>query len=160
YPTQKKWLNTTNSDYWMLEGFTTTGGVYQAIWIKIGGGVSIQTVTVDASTPPGTNPVLPIAGNIKVTGGQVAAGTTANVIQTDSLAANTYTVQVQRSQAVASSTIGDNGVSHFNSAEFTVDANGFVQLVGGGAAIEEFTTNISGPVVPSAGNILVNASTS
>ena len=33
-----------------------------------------------------------------------------------------------RSQAVASTTIGDNGVSHFNSADFTVDANGFVAL--------------------------------
>lgn len=92
-----------------------------------GGAVAIEKVNVDASTPPGTNPVVPTAGAITVTGGQVAAGTTANVIQTNSLAASTYTVQIQRSQAVASSTIGDNGVSHFSNADFKVDANGFVQ---------------------------------
>lgn len=101
-----------------------------------GGSEAIDSVGVDASTPPGTNPVLPnVSGEIFVTGGQVAAGTTANVIQTNSLAVNTYTVQVQRSQAVASSTVGDNGVSHFNSSQFTVDSNGFVQLVGGGPYI-------------------------
>ena len=90
----------------------------------------IGSVAVDANTAPGTNPVLPTAGGqITVTGGQVAAGTTTNVIRTDSLAANTYTVQIQRSQAVASSTVGDNGVSHFNSANFSVDSNGFVSAL-------------------------------
>lgn len=94
-----------------------------------GSGPAIESVGVDANTAPGTNPVLPnVSGEIFVTGGQVAAGTTTNVIRTDSLAINTYTVQIQRSQAVASSTIGDNGVSHFNSAQFTVDANGFVSI--------------------------------
>ena len=98
-----------------------------------GGSQAIDSVQVDAATAPGTNPVLPTAaGLIIVTGGQVAAGTTTNVIRTDSLAANTYTVEVQRSQAVAATTIGDNGVSHFNSAHFTVDANGFVSSLGNG----------------------------
>jgi hypothetical protein len=93
-----------------------------------GGGTDITEIGVDASTPPGTNPVVPNGGGeIFVTGGQVAAGTTTHVIRTDSLAANTFTVEIQRSQAVASSTIGDNGVCHFSSADFTVDANGFVQ---------------------------------
>jgi hypothetical protein len=96
-----------------------------------GSGPSIESVVVDAFTGPGTNPVLPNgSGEIIVTGGQVAAGTTANVIRTDSLAANTYTIQVQRSQAVASSTVGDNGVAHFNSAQFSVDSNGFVSALG------------------------------
>lgn len=94
-----------------------------------GGGTNIQKVGVDTSTPPGTNPVLANASNeIFVTGGQVAAGTTANVIQTNSLAANTFTIQVQRSNVAAVSTIGLNGVSHFNSADFTIDANGFVSI--------------------------------
>lgn len=96
-----------------------------------GGLTNIQKVGVDASTPPGTNPVVANANNeIFVTGGQVAAGTTTNVIRTDSLAANTFTIEIQRSQAVAVSTIGDNGVCHFNSAQFTVDANGFVSSLG------------------------------
>ena len=97
-----------------------------------GGGASLA-FQVDAFTGPGTNPVVATgAGLITVTGGQVAAGTTTNVIRTDSLAANTYTIQVQRSQAVGSSTVGDNGVCHFNSSQFTVDSNGYVSLSGGG----------------------------
>jgi len=92
-------------------------------------GVATTGFTVDAHTAPGTNPVVPTSsGIVTVTGGQVAAGTTANVIETNSLAANTYTIDIQRSQAVASSTVGDNGVSHYNSADFSVDANGFVSL--------------------------------
>jgi len=119
-----------------------------------GGGAAIEKVEVDAFTGPGTNPVLPDGtGTITVTGGQVAAGTTANVIRTDSLAANTYTVEIQRSQAVASSTIGDNGVSHFNSTEFTVDSNGFVSIIGGlgfsSVNIQKFST--SGTYTPTSG---------
>lgn len=97
---------------------------------------SSTDVQVDAFTAPGTNPVIPNgSGIIRVTGGQVASGTTANVIQTNSLAVNEYTIQIQRSQAVASSTIGDNGVSHFDSAYFSVDANGFVTLSNSGAIV-------------------------
>jgi len=101
-------------------------------------------VIPDAHTIPGTTPVVPnSSGNITVTGGQVAAGTITNVIRTDSLAANTYTIEIQRSQAVASTTIGDNGVSHYSSAQFTVDANGFVQLFGGtGPAIQQINNQV------------------
>lgn len=102
-------------------------------FVSLLGTAAVEGVTPDAHTAPGTSPVLPNgSGNITVTGGQVAAGTTTNVIRTDSLAANTYTIEIQRSQAVGSSTIGDNGVSHFNSGQFTVDANGFVGLKGSG----------------------------
>ena len=107
---------------------------------------------VDAFTAPGTNPVTPNgSGVITVTGGQVAAGTTANVIQTNSLAANTYTIQIQRSSAQASSTVGANGVSHFNSAFFTVDSNGFVSI-NGSAIGETITGNTGGALSPTAGN--------
>lgn len=107
---------------------------------------------VDAFTAPGTNPVTPNGmGIITVTGGQVAAGTTANVIQTNSLAANTYTIEIQRSSAQAVSTIGSNGVSHFNSAFFTVDANGFVSVSGTGLA-QTITGQSGGPLSPTAGN--------
>jgi len=83
----------------------------------------------DAHTAPGTSPVVPNgSGNIIATGNQVAAGTTSNVIRTDSLAANTITVEIQRSQAVASSTVGDNGVCHFNSNQFVLDSNAFVSF--------------------------------
>ena len=116
---------------------------------------------VDTFTFPGTDPVLPTgAGLITVTGAQVAAGVVgANVIRTDSLAANSYTIEIQRSAAVAVTNSTNNGVSHFDSSMFTVDANGFVQLAGGGLAIDQIAvqaTTAPGvtPVVPTAGGLV------
>jgi hypothetical protein len=121
-------------------------------FVSLSGSGAAEAFQVDASTPPGTNPVTPNgSGIVTITGGQVAAGTTTNVIRTDSLAASTYTIQIQRSQAVAASTIGDNGVSHFNSTYFTVDANGFVSLNGSGVG-ETITGNTGGALSPTAGN--------
>lgn len=101
----------------------------------VGGGNAIETIAVDANTAPGTNPVVPVAGQITITGAQVASGVIgANVIRTNSLAANTFTIQIQRSTAVAAADLTKNGVSHFNSAsgQFVVDANGFVSVNGSG----------------------------
>jgi hypothetical protein len=118
-------------------------------------GSSTTELAVDASTPPGTDPVIPLAGVITITGGQVAAGTTANVIQTDSLAANTLTIEIQRSSAQAATTIGANGVAHFDSAMFSVDGNGFVSLAGGGQAIDSIGVQTgTNPIVPTAGGLV------
>lgn len=133
----------------------------------LGGGTATTNIDVDASTPPGTDPVVPNGlGNIVITGGQVAAGTVgANVIRTNSIAANTLTIEIQRSTAVAASASVNNGVSHYNSAQFTVDANGFVSLIGGGEALDSIgvdTTSGTGtnPVLPTlAGLITVNGAT-
>ena len=112
-------------------------------------------IQVDTFTAPGTNPVVPLASVITVTGGQVAAGTTANVIRTASLAANTFTIQVQRSSAQAMSTVGSNGVSHFDSSMFSVDANGFVTLAGGGQAVDSIAVQTgTSPVVPTSGGLV------
>jgi len=95
-----------------------------------GGGIAIDQIFVDFSSGTGTNPVVPNAGGqISVTGAQVATGTVGtNVIRAASLVANSYTMQIQRSTAVAATDVTKNGVSHFNSTEFTVDGNGFVSL--------------------------------
>jgi len=132
-------------------GGITTSGSGNTVTIDGSGVGGTEEFIVDAHTAPGTNPVVPNgAKQITVTGGQVAAGTTTNVIRTDSLAANTYTIEVQRSQAVLASTIGDNGVSHFNSNHFTVDPNAFVSL--SGAVGLTITGDTGGPLPPSAGN--------
>lgn len=119
----------------------------------IGGGGAATSINVDAATAPGTDPVLPNGSNIiTMTGGQVAAGTTANVIQTNSLAANTLTIQIQRSSAQNVTTIGANGVCHFNDDDFVVDANGFVSLVGGVVGTTSFAVQTgTSPVVPTGG---------
>ena len=126
-----------------------------------GGSEAIDSIGVDASTPPGTNPVVPsVAGLVTITGAQVAAGTVgANVIRTDSLAANTLTVEIQRSTTNATTDSTKNGVSHFDSAAFDVDANGFVQLNGGGIAATSFdvqanTAPGTDPVVPTAAGVV------
>lgn len=128
-------------------------------YVTFNGAAGTESFTVDTFTAPGTNPVLPNgSGNVTVTGGQVAAGTTTNVIRTDSLAANTYTIQVQRSSAQAASTVGANGVSHFSSGMFSVDSNGFVTLAGGGQAIDSIAVQTgTSPIAPtSAGLITIN----
>jgi len=125
---------------------------------------SSGNVNVDGFAGPGTDPVVPDGtGQITVTGGQVAAGTVgANVIRTFSAAANTYTVQIQRSAAVAGSASANNGVCHFDSAAFAVDANGFVTLAGGGLAIDQVAVQAAtgpgtNPVLPTgAGQITIN----
>lgn len=96
----------------------------------VAGGSTVTSLGVDTSTPPGTDPVTPSAGVIDVTGGQIASGTTANVIRTNSTVANQLKIEIQRSNASVGSSAAVNGVSHFNSAQFTVDANGFVGLKG------------------------------
>lgn len=121
-----------------------------------GGGGAATNIDVDAHTAPGTDPVVPNAGNIIMTGAQVASGVVGtNVIRTDSLAANTVTIEIQRSTAVAATDITKNGVSHFNSNAFSVDANGFVSLAGGGQAIDSIGTQTgTNPIVPTAAGLV------
>lgn len=96
----------------------------------IGGIPALQRILVD-STTGGTNPVSPLFGIISITGGQVATGTIGNnVIRTNTAADNNFTIEIQRSTTAAASDVTLNGVSHFDSAQFTVDADGFVSLTG------------------------------
>ena len=158
YPIGQTWVDTATDSYYVLVDNPTDTTGY---WIRLSsGGQTVEEFAVDASTPPGTDPVVPDGDSIvTVTGGQVAAETTASVIQTNSLAPNTYTIQVQRSTAKASPTVGSNGVCHFDSDHFTVDSDGYVQLLGGGAAIDEVNVDAStppgtDPVLPTAGGAI------
>lgn len=107
-----------------------------------------QKFTVDTSSPPGTNPVVPTAsGVVIITGNQIPAASTPNAIRTDSIAANQITVEVQRSAAVAISDVTKNGICHFNSAQFTVDSNGYVSssVTGAGGRVVSTTFTATGP---------------
>lgn len=121
-----------------------------------GGGGATTNIDVDANTAPGTDPVVPNAGNIIMTGAQVATGVIgANVIRTNSLAANTVTIEIQRSTAVAATDSTKNGVSHFNSSQFAVDASGFVSLAGGGIAIDSIAVQTgTSPIAPTAAGLV------
>lgn len=102
-------------------------------WVNLAGGSTapILGIVVDANTAPGTPTVIPASGNITVTGAQVAASTVgANVIRSDSLAANTYTMEIQQSGSAAAKDTTKNGVAHFDSDNFSND-QGFVSLSAG-----------------------------
>lgn len=92
----------------------------------------------------------PTGNNWNIYGAAAAAGTSP-VTTTGS--GSTLTTNVQRSQAIASADATKVGLSNFNSAQFTVDGNGFVSIIGGPAitsvAIQTFTT--SGTYTPTSG---------
>lgn len=108
----------------------------------VGGTTGIDSVAVDTATGGGTNPVLPTgAGLITITGGQYPTGTFGTrVVDINSSAASTIQVLVQQTSAVAATDSTKNGIAHFNSAEFSVDANGFVSLKSGGFIWNDVTT--------------------
>lgn len=118
-----------------------------------GGGSAATNIDVDASTAPGTDPVVPNgSGNIVITGAQVAAGTVgANVIRSDSLAANSVTIEIQRSTTSATTDSTKNGVCHFDSSDFSVDSNGLVGLSGTGVG-QTLTGQSGGALSPTLGN--------
>lgn len=122
-------------------GFVTLAGASTA---------PILGIVPDAHTAPGTTPVIPNgSGNITLSGSTVAAGTTP--IQTNSLAANTIAIQVQKSQAIAATDATKIGLCNFDSAKFSVDANGFVTTSGTGVA-NTITGDSGGALSPTAGN--------
>jgi hypothetical protein len=96
-----------------------------------GGGIAATAFTVQANTAPGTNPVVPTASGVVTVNGAVVAAHSVP-IETRSRAANAYNVEVQYSSAVAATDATKSGIAHFNSAQFSVDANGFVSSLGAG----------------------------
>lgn len=115
-----------------------------------GGTIGIDSIGVDATSGGGTNPVFPTAaGLITVNGARVAAGT--NPIRSVSTAANVYQIQVQTSQALAATDATKVGLANFDSARFTVDANGFVSTSATGIG-QTITGDSGGALSPTAGN--------
>lgn len=98
----------------------------------------------------GTDPTVSDAsGNISILGNTVAAGT--NPVRTVATAANSLTTQIQISQAIAATDVTKIGLSNFNSAQFAVDANGFVSTNGSGIP-NTITGDSGGALSPSGGN--------
>lgn len=112
----------------------------------IGGSLAIDSVAVQS----GTSPVVPTgAGLITFNGAVVAAGT--NPVRTDGTGANTYALEVQISQALAATDATKIGLCNFNSAQFSVDANGFVSASATGIATT-ITGDSGGALSPASNN--------
>lgn len=100
-----------------------------------GGGPPIEEVVVDAATAPGVSPVVPSGtGQITVSGAAVANHSVP--LETHTRAVNAYNIEIQYAAAAAATDATKSGVAHFNSSQFSVDANGFVELSGGGIALD------------------------
>lgn len=120
----------TYGDLWYLANIQAN----IANWIKLSSGTSgpLLGIILDASTAPGTNPVLANSdGMIQITGAQVNQGVIGtNVLRTNSLNINEFTIEIQRSYESSTPDITKNGVCHFNLNDFSVDAStGFVSAV-------------------------------
>jgi hypothetical protein len=117
------------------------------VTLKGGVGPAVDTFDVDFSTAPGTDPVAATgAGLVTVVGNAVDNATnTDKPVATHSRAANALTVEVQVGAAVAA-TPADNydaGILSMDSAEFSVDTNGFTNLVNPIPGPVGTTTNLS-----------------
>ena len=101
-------------------GFVTLNG---------GAGGAVTSIQVQANTAPGTDSVVPSSGVVTINGAAVANHSV--VLETRSRAANAFNVEVQYATTAAATDSTKSGVSHFDSSQFTVDANGFVQINSG-----------------------------
>jgi hypothetical protein len=128
-------------------GVTITNGSGSITIGLAGGAAAIEKINVQT----GTSPITPTGGVITVNGATVAAGT--HPVRTDGTASDTFAIEVQISQAIASTDATKIGLCNFNSTFFTVDSNGFVSASGTG--ILETLTGNSGTATPSSNNINV-----
>lgn len=89
-----------------------------------GGGSPIETITGNDGVP-----TSPTANNVNIIGATVVNNTNPGFpVYVKQTAASTDTIQVQVTEAAASSNINNAGLASFNNTEFTVDGNGFVSL--------------------------------
>lgn len=95
-----------------------------------GGGIAATAFDVQANTAPGTDPVVPSATGVVIVNGAAVANHSV-VLESRSRAANAYNLEVQYAAAAAATDATKSGVAHFNSAQFSVDANGFVSSTTG-----------------------------
>jgi hypothetical protein len=98
----------------------------------------------------------PAANNLNILGTSGTAGTTP--VGTSG-AGSTITIAVQKSQAIAATDATKVGLCNFDSSSFAVDANGFVTLAGGSAAIDSIGVDATSgggtnPVLPTAAGLV------
>lgn len=124
------------------DGSVTIG--YSSPNITLQAGTAIPTTFIE-----NTGSAVPAANTLHIVGTIAAAGT--NPLSTIG-AGSTVTIQTQYAQAIASTDGTKVGLSAFDSADFTVDANGFVSATTTGF-LKTLTGNSGGAIAPVANNI-------
>lgn len=115
-------------------GVTITNGNGSIIIGLSGGGAAVEHLTGNTGgqlNPDGSN-------NFNILAASVAAGTTPATV---SGSGSTLTINIQKSQAISSTDATKVGLANFNSAQFTVDANGFVSSKSGGFTWNDVTSS-------------------
>jgi len=127
------------------------------------GTANTETLTGDDGVP-----VSPIAGTIQTLGNTVANATFSKALYTNNPNTNIeqFNIQVATTLASTDATLAKVGLAVFSSAQFAVDANGFVTLAGGstpptlGITPDAHTGPGTSPVVPDgSGNIKLEGGT-
>ena len=122
-------------------------------YVTLAGG----SAAVDSNTGDDGVTVFPdVAGNFNWIGETVANATHAKpVFFKDSSTANALDLDVQVGAAItgAPGDKNDAGLVSFDDTAFAVDANGYVTMIGGGSAIEQFTLDDTNIVTPTSGNV-------
>jgi len=95
--------------------------------------ISNTGVLTESLTGDDTVAVSSIAGTIRTLGNTVANATFAKALFTNNPSTNIeqFNIQVATKLAATDATLSKVGLSVFSSAQFNVDANGFVTLIGG-----------------------------
>lgn len=160
YPINTFWIVGKNpttgiqGDMWYLSKIVANVGY----WVQLNAASALSlSVQVQAATAPGTTPVIPTAGGLLTVNGAAVANHSVPV-ETRTRALNTFNLEVQYSASAAATDATKSGLSHFNSTQFSVDANGFVSLTGGGggSGINVVQTQVftsSGTYTPTAGMV-------
>lgn len=124
YPIQKIWLNTSTNIFWFLKNFISNNGNVQANWIMFNQGIFVETLTGDDAVV-----VDPVNNNIDVLGNTVSNGTNAKPVYFKSGGTGVLDLDVQVTEAAASSDINNAGLASFNDSDFSVDSNGYVSAL-------------------------------
>lgn len=158
YPYNTFWLiskdpvNGIQGDMWYLSKIVAN----VAYWVQLTASSALSlSIQVQAATAPGVNPVLATAGGLYTINAAAVANHSVP-IETRTRALNTFNVEAQYATTAASTDGTKSGLAHFNSAQFTVDANGFVSTLGSGAGITVVTTQTftsNGTYTPTSGMV-------
>lgn len=146
HPIQTIWRDNTTNDEWILVDVINGDAQWR---LFTGGGFG----TVTNLQADDGNTAYPNVGVIDIDANTVAAATHAVPFYTTAAVANTIDIDLQVASAQAATDINNAGLCSFSDAHFTVDANGYVELAGGGLAVDQINVDFAtapgtDPVVP------------
>lgn len=146
FKVQQRWWNKTLRNEWVLTGFTSTGGIVQAVWEPISSSTTVETLTGNSGGPVGPDGT----NTINVIGDM----TTVNIVGIPL----TNTLTVSTAGTVATSYVEDSGTATPSSGILnvkggtgiaTTGAGNTITIATSGSVAESFPTD-SGTATPSA----------